>query len=292
MNENRREGPMTYLLFNPMANNSKGEQDARQWAADNGVECGFKSLLDISDMKAFFDGLKEDDEVILTGGDGTMNRFANDVYGYEFKNPVYYVKCGSGNDFYRDNEKYAENGRIDLRPFLKNLPLVTVKGIQRRFVNGIGYGIDGETCRIGDIQRATSDKPVNYSNIAIKLLLGSYKLKKATVEVDGRVSKFENVWMASTMKGRFYGGGMMVAPAQDRFNEDGTVSVVTLYKKNRLVTLMRFPSLNKGEHVLKKDWVTVQTGKKVTVSFDQPCALQIDGDVIEDVLTYTVETDV
>ena len=283
---------MTYLLLNPLANNSKGEQDARQWAAENNVECEFTSLLDIKDMKAFFDGLKEDDEVILTGGDGTINRFANDVYGYEFKNPVYYVKCGSGNDFYRDNEHLAVDGKIDIRPMMKDLPLITVKGIQRRFVNGIGYGIDGETCRIGDIQRATSDKPVNYSNIAIKLLLGSYKLKKATVEVDGRVSKFENVWMASTMKGRFYGGGMMVAPAQDRFNEDGTVSVVTLYKKNRLVTLMRFPSLNKGEHVLKKDWVTVQTGKKVTVSFDQPCALQIDGDVIEDVLTYTVETDV
>ena len=150
---------MTYLLFNPLANNSKGEQDARQWAADNAVKCEYTSLLDISDMKEFFDGLKEDDEVILTGGDGTMNRFANDVYGYEFRNPVYYVKCGSGNDFYRDNEKYAVDGRIDLRPFLKNLPLVTVRGIQRRFVNGIGYGIDGETCRIGDIQRATSDKP-------------------------------------------------------------------------------------------------------------------------------------
>ena len=283
---------MTYLLYNPLANNSKGKQDAVQWAEDNKVECEFRSLLEIPDMKGFFDSLSEGDEVILTGGDGTMNRFANDVYGYEFKNAVYYVKCGSGNDFYRDNEKYAENGRIDLRPFLKNLPLVTVKGIQRRFVNGIGYGIDGETCRIGDIQRATSDKPVSYSKIAIRLLLGSYKLKKATVYVDGKVSKFENVWMASTMKGRFYGGGMMVAPSQDRFNEEGTVSVVTLYKKNRLVTLMRFPSLNKGEHVLKKDWVTVQTGRKVTVSFDQPCALQIDGDVIEDVLTYTVETGV
>ncbi|MBR3376174.1 MAG: diacylglycerol kinase family protein [Mogibacterium sp.] len=283
---------MTYLLLNPLANNSKGEQDARQWAAENNVECEFTSLLDIKDMKAFFDGLKEDDEVILTGGDGTINRFANDVYGYELKNPVYYVKCGSGNDFYRDNEHLAVDGKIDIRPMMKNLPLITVKGIQRRFVNGIGYGIDGETCRIGDIQRATSDKPVSYSNIAIKLLLGSYKLKKATVDVDGKVSTFENVWMASTMKGRFYGGGMMVAPAQDRFKEDGTVSVVTLYKKNRLVTLMRFPSLNKGEHVLKKDWVTVQTGKKVTVSFDQPCALQIDGDVIEDVLTYTVETGV
>lgn len=281
---------MTYLLFNPLANNSKGEQDARMWASDNNAKCEFKSLLEISDMKAFFDGLGEDDDVILTGGDGTLNRFANDVYGYEFKNPVYYVKCGSGNDFYRDNEKYAKDGRIDLRPFLKDLPLVTVNGIQRRFLNGIGYGIDGETCRIGDIQRATSDKPVSYSKIAIRLLLGSYKLKKATVTVDGRTSKFENVWMASTMKGRFYGGGMMVAPAQDRFNKEGTVSVVALYKKSRLITLMRFPSLNKGEHVNKKDWVTVQTGKKVTVSFDQPCALQIDGDVIENVLTYSVET--
>ncbi len=283
---------MTYLLYNPLANNSKGEQDARQWAEGSNAEFKFTSLLDIGDMKEFFDGLNEDDEVILTGGDGTMNRFANDVYGYEFRNPVYYVKCGSGNDFYRDNEKYAADGKIDLRPFLKNLPLVTVKGIKRRFVNGIGYGIDGETCRIGDIQRATSDKPVNYSKIAIRLLLGSYKLKKATVEVDGKVSRFENVWMASTMKGRYYGGGMMVAPGQDRFNEDGTVSVVTLYKKNRLVTLMRFPTLNKGEHVRKKDWVTVQTGHKVTVTFAQPCALQIDGDVIEDVLTYTVETGV
>ena len=93
---------MTYLLYNPLANNSKGEQDARQWAADNGADCEFTSLLGIADMKAFFDGLGEGDEVILTGGDGTINRFANDVYGYEFKNAVYYVKCGSGNDFYRD----------------------------------------------------------------------------------------------------------------------------------------------------------------------------------------------
>ncbi len=45
---------MTYLLYNPLANNSKGEQDARQWAAENSTVCEYKSLLDISDMKAFF----------------------------------------------------------------------------------------------------------------------------------------------------------------------------------------------------------------------------------------------
>ena len=283
---------MIYLLMNPLANNFKGEEDARKWKEENNVDCELKNLLEIEDLKGFFDSLKEEDEVILSGGDGTLNHFANEIYGYEFKNPLYYVKCGSGNDFFRDNEKYAKDGKIDLRPFLKNLPLITVKGIKKRFLNGIGYGLDGETCRVGDIQRATSDKPVNYSNIAIKLLLGGYKLNKATVEVDGDVQKYENVWLASTMKGRFYGGGLMVAPDQDRFNEDGLVSVVTLYKKNRLGTLLRFPSLSKGEHVKKTDWVTVKTGKKATVSFEEPCALQIDGDVVEDVLTYTVETEV
>jgi diacylglycerol kinase family enzyme len=280
---------MIYLLTNPLANNSKGTEDARKWKTDNNVDCELLNLLEIKDLKGFFDGLDPEDEVILSGGDGTLNHFTNEIYGYEFKNPLYYIKCGSGNDFFRDNENYAVDGKIDLRPFLKNLPEISVNGIKRRFLNGIGYGLDGETCRVGDIQRVTSDKPVNYSSIAIKLLLGGYRLKKATVTVDGETKTYENVWLASTMKGRYYGGGLMVAPDQDRFNEEGTVSVVTLYKKNRLVTLMRFPSLNKGEHVKKKDWVTVKTGKKVTVSFDEPCALQIDGDVIENVTTYSVD---
>ncbi len=281
---------MIYLLLNPLANNSKGESDAHEWAESHDVDCKFISLLDIPDMKGFLQGLGDGDEVILTGGDGTLNRFANDVYGYEIKVPVYYAKCGSGNDFFRDNEKYVKNGRIELRPFLKDLPEITVNGIKRRFLNGIGYGLDGETCKAGDLQRETSDKPVNYTNIAIKLLLGGYRLKKATVTVDGETETYENVWLASTMKGRFYGGGLMVAPEQDRFNEDHKVSVVALYKRSRLITLMRFPSLNKGEHIKKADWVTVKRGHKVKVSFDQPCALQIDGDVIDNVTSYTVET--
>ena len=283
---------MIYLLGNPKANNNKGEQDARNWAQTQNIEYEFVSVLGL-DVKRFFDSLKPEDEVVLTGGDGTLNHFANDIYGYEFKNPVYYVKCGSGNDFYRDNKQYEENGKINLVPFLKNLPLITVNGMKRRFLNGIGYGIDGETCRVGEeIRKSDSDKPINYTKIAIGLLLGKYKLKKATVVVDGVESSFKNVWFASTMKGRYYGGGMMVAPNQERFNEEGLVSVCTIYKRSRIGTLLRFPSLNKGEHIKKKDWVTIQVGKKVTITFDQPCALQIDGEVVENVLTYSVEVGV
>lgn len=90
------------------------------------------------------------------------------------------------------------------------------------------------------------------------------------------------------MKGRYYGGGMMVAPDQNRFDEENKVTTVLVYKRSKLITLIRFPSIFEGKHVLKTDSITVLTGKNVTVTFNEPCALQIDGEVINDVTTYSV----
>jgi diacylglycerol kinase family enzyme len=38
-----------------------------------------------------------------------------------------------------------------------------------------------------------------------------------------------------------------------------------------------------------KDCVVSLKGKKIEVTFDIPCALQIDGEVVDNVTTYTVE---
>lgn len=280
---------MKYLLLNPKANNGRGKHDALEWAKCLNEEYKIVNVLEIADMKAFIQSLLPEDIIILTGGDGTINHFANDVEGLDIENDIYYVKCGSGNDFFRDRINDAdENGMIPLNKFLKNLPIINVNGISRRFINGIGYGIDGETCRIGDELREKSDKPINYTNIAIKLLLGSYKLRKARITIDGETYEYKNIWMVPTMKGRYYGGGMMVAPDQDRSDLDNKVSVVCVFKKSRLVTLMRFPSIYEGKHVLKTDWIKVYQGKKIDVEFDTPCALQIDGETIKDVIRYSV----
>ncbi len=278
---------MNYVLMNPKSNNGCGEKQAREWA-EKLSEKTVVSVLDIKDMQEFFEQLAEEDVVYLSGGDGTLNHFANDLHGYCPSNRIYYVKSGSGNDFYRDAEADAVDGVIPLNRYLENLPVVTINGVERRFLNGIGYGLDGETCYEGELLRERSDKPVNYGNIAIKLLIHGYHLHKATITVDGKVSKFEHVWLASTMKGRYYGGGMKVAPAQDRFNKEGTVSVVCLHKRNRLGTLLRFPGLFSGDHVKKSDWCHVFEGKEVKVEFEQPCAIQVDGEVIPKVTSYTV----
>ncbi len=279
---------MIYILMNSKANNGMGEQDARNWAKVLNKEPTFVDVLK-TNTKELVASLKENDEVIVCGGDGTLNHFANDVADLELKNPVFYVKCGSGNDFFRDRQEEADElGRIKLNRHLERLPIVHVNGISQRFINGIGYGLDGETCRIGEEMRKTSDKPINYSNIAIKLLLGDFKLRHATVTVDGVTKEYDNVWLVPTMKGRYYGGGLMIAPNQDRFDSEGKVSVVTLFKKSRLGTFLNFPSLSKGKHAGKR-WVDIAVGKKVEVKFDTPCALQIDGEVVDNVTCYTVE---
>ncbi len=285
------EVKMKYILMNPKANNGRGESDAREWAKSLKDEHVFVNVLTTEDMAGFVLGLNPDDEIILTGGDGTLNRFANNVSDIDVVNPVYYVKCGSGNDFFRDNAEYVdESGMIRINDFIKNLPVVTINGTRMKFINGIGYGIDGETCRVGEELRLRADnKPINYTNIALKLLMGAYKLKHARITVDGVTEEFDNVWIAATMKGRYYGGGMMVAPAQNRFDENHRVSAVCLFKRNRLLTLLNFPRLYKGTHVKKKGWIYIATGKKIEVSFTEPCALQVDGEVFKDVLSYSVE---
>ena len=280
---------MIYVLMNPKANNGEGEKDAREWAKCLNGKTTFINVLETEDMKGFLSSLNEEDEIVVSGGDGTVHHFANNAVELGLKNKMYYVKSGSGNDFYRDNKEYVDDlGRIPLNKFLENLPVVTVNGIKKRFLNGAAFGLDGETCKVGEEIRATTTKKINYTSIAIKLLLGKFKLKNATVTVDGVTKYYKHVWLATTMKGKYYGGGMKAAPSQDRFDEEGKVSFVCLHKRSRIGTLLVFPTYSKGEHEGKK-WADVITGKKIEVKFDKPCAIQIDGEVIDNVTSYTVE---
>ncbi len=282
---------MIYVLANPKSNNGRGKEDAKAWAETNlKKKYEIKSVIKL-DYKKFFDGLEKNDEVVLCGGDGTVNYFVNEIYGYEFKNPLYYAKCGSGNDFYRDVEKYEKDGKVELTQFITNLPLVTVNGIKKRFLNGIGYGIDGDTCLVGDkIRELDASATINYTAIAIGLLLkpNGFKTKKATVTVDGVTHTYENVWLSSAMYGRYYGGGMNAAPDQDRKKAKGKVTVTTFASKGRLKTFLRFPSFSGGKHE-GKTYLHHDIGKVIEVTFDEPCALQIDGDVVPNVTTYKVE---
>ncbi|MBQ8795967.1 MAG: diacylglycerol kinase family protein [Clostridia bacterium] len=281
---------MLYLLFNPLAFGGKAEGKVQE-ALENfkGAEFIKLSLIDL-DVKEIVKNAKSEDTILILGGDGTLNRFANDTADMDFPCPVFLYKSGTGNDFMKDVEDKVENNMVQINDFLKNLPTITVKGKSYRFVNGIGYGIDGMCCEVADKMRAQGKENISYAGISIKLLIHGYKCPNAKVTVDGKVYNFKKVWLASGMKGRYYGGGMNIAPNQDRTS--GLLTSAVIHNSGKLKTLLVFPKLFKGEHVKHKKIFTAIEGRKITVEFSHPMALQIDGETVLDVSSYTIKSPV
>ncbi len=276
-----------YVLFNPLAGNGTAEGGIDSLADKLGAPIEKCDITKIDSYADFFSAVGSDDSVILCGGDGTLNRFINATENVYIPCDIIYFAAGTGNDFLTDTGKSCEECPFSIKEYIQNLPVTIVNGKSYRFINNVGYGIDGYCCEVGDKLKAESTKAVNYTGIAIKGLLFHYKPTNAIVIVDGVEHSFKKVWLAPTMKGKYYGGGMMAAPEQDRKDPEGELSVMLFYGHGKIKTLMAFPSIFKGEHVKKTNMVKILRGKEITVKFDSPRTVQIDGETIVGVSEYT-----
>ena len=279
---------MVYILFNPLANSGNGEKTknrVKTILVEKLGESEDKSVIGL-DYKKFVSSLKKDDKVVLLGGDGTLMRFANDVKGLKLPCPFYLYKAGTGNDFLNDVIDEVVDNLVELNKYLENLPTIYVNDKEYLYLNGIGYGLDGTACEIADQQRAAGKDKINYSSISINLLLFKYKCPSADVTVDGVTKHYKKVWLASGMNGKYYGGGMRIAPKQNRLGDK--LTSVVWHDSGRIRTLMAFPKIFKGEHVKYTKMVDIREGKDITVEFSRPCALQIDGETILNVKKYRI----
>ena len=274
-----------YVLYNNKAGNGDAFESVKTLEIIIDDEMKYIDVTKVSDYRIFLTGLEKDDYIILAGGDGTLNCFINNIDGIDFDNEVLYFPNGTGNDFAHDLGYSKECNPFPINEYIRVLPKVTVKNKTYRFINGVGYGIDGYCCEVGDVQRKIPGKKVNYTMIAINGLLFHYKPTNAKVIVDGVTHTYKKVWLAPTMNGRFYGGGMMPTPEQKR-NSD-KLSTMIFHDAGKLKTLLIFPSLFKGEHIKHTRQVEILTGNEITVEFDRPVALQIDGETILGVSSYT-----
>ena len=272
-----------YVIYNPLAGNGNAEEDAKllQMVLDEDME--YYDMTRITNYKVFLSNLSTDDYLVIVGGDGTLNRFVNDTDGLEITKEILYFPAGSGNDFAR--ELGTDGNPVVITQYLNNLPSVEVNGRRYRFINGVGFGIDGYCCQVGDERKKTPGKKVNYAAIAVKGLLFYFAARNAKVTVDGKEYAYKKVWIAPTMHGHYYGGGMIPTPEQERASD--TLSLMLFHGAGRIRTLCVFPSIFKGEHIKHKNMVAVHTGHEITVEFDRPTPLQIDGETILDVTKYT-----
>lgn len=91
--------------------------------------------------------------------------------------------------------------------------------------------------------------------------------------------------MAPTMNGRFVGGGMMVTPMQQRLAPERELTLMLFQNGNRFQIATGFPLVFSGKHVNNKNAVFIK-GHDITVEFDEPRAVQIDGETVLGVKKY------
>lgn len=276
-----------FVLFNPYSGNHHGEEYAHKLdELMPNDELEYFSMPEVRNFKKLFKGVKHD--IIVCGGDGTLNYFVNRTRDIDYKNNVLYYETGTGNDFHNDIGNCVKIP-YHINDYIKDLPVATINNQEYAFINNVGMGLDGYCCEVGEERKREKNIAINYTSIALKGLSYDYKPCNAKVWIDGVYHEYKKVWLATTMNGRFYGGGMMMAPDQFRLNKEHKVTFIILSDVNRLETLLTFPKIFKGNH-LKNKHFDVYEGKEIKVVFDRPSAINFDGEVIINVKEYTVKT--
>ena len=283
---------MVHVLFNSFAGAHYGEAKLEEKMKEffPGEKILLSDAIAIEDKQSYISMLEADDRFVIVGGDGTLNHFVNSIEDREYPFPIYCYAAGTGNDFINDITGVGSDGLVMINDYIRELPVIEVNGKSYKFINGIGYGIDGYCCEIGDKYREKTGKAPNYTKIALKGLLYDFKTVNAKITVDGVTREYKNAWMAPTMNGRYFGGGMMITPSQDRLNAERELSIVAVHSKSRLKLLTIFPKIFKGKHVTHTDVFESFVGKDVRVEFDRPVALQIDGETVLGVTSYTARS--
>ena len=276
-----------FVFYNPLAGNGQCGEDCRMLEVILEDPITYCDMTKAETYEDTLFSMEPEDYLILCGGDGTLNRFINILAEIDLPNEVFYFPLGTGNDFARDLGSSFCSNPFPIKEYLRDLPTVTVHQKTVRFLNGVGFGIDGYCSEEGDRLRTKGVTDIDYTKIAVKGLLSRYKPTSATVTVDGAVHRYQKVWLAPTMHGRFYGGGIMPTPDQSRNSDPKKLSVMVLHDAGRLRTLMMFPSIFKGKHLKYKKYVDILSGREITVEFDRPTVLQIDGETVKHVRTYT-----
>jgi diacylglycerol kinase family enzyme len=279
------------ILYNPNSGGGKGLNIAKEIEPLMGEHnFVYQDMTAINDYNEFLNQLPVGTDIILTGGDGTLNSFINRTDCDNLKQKLYFYASGSGNDFARDIKYPKRTKPICINNYIKNLPTAKIKDKVYKFINCVGSGMDGYCCAEVERLRSLGKKRANYTFVAIKALLGAYKPCDATVTVDGVTKTYKHAWLVPTMNGRFFGGGFMSAPNQDRLNKDKKLTTVSMHSNNFFKIVIAFLRLMKGTHIKMKSMIDTIEGYEISVKLSKPAPLQLDGEVIGNVTEYTVHS--
>jgi YegS/Rv2252/BmrU family lipid kinase len=239
-------------------------------------------------QKAFHDNI---DLIAVVGGDGTLNEVSQayiDERGVPCDGPeLALIPIGTGGDFKRTCELSGELEQAVARirnatTRLIDLPIMRLvsfdgKDIVRAFINVTSFGVGGVTDKL------VNDTPKWMGGKAAFLIgsaraLAQYRNARVQVFVDGATFVDCPVFNVAIANGKYFGGGMMIAPQADP--SDGLLEVVSMGDLGIAQSLLLSSKIYKGQHVGLRD-VKCTRGKRIEAiprSDQPPVLIDMDGE--------------
>ena len=278
---------MNYILFNPLSSNGAGKKHVEiieNLLKNENKEYEIIDLVEAAKNVSFYAAkIHREDTLIIVGGDGTLHHFVNGIRSIQNNSKVYLYRGGTGNDFSRD---FPKETLIDITESIKNLPVVRVNGNEELFLNGCGFGVDGEVCSMME-NKSTKKKGLNYFKSAI-MLLKKFKRYDLEIEVDGVRHTYKNVWLTVVNHGKYFGGGMKVTPMSDR--NDRVLEACVIHSVSFWKLLLIFPLIFIGKHMwFKEVGISIIKGVHFRLNASTPQVFQTDGEVRKDVKQFEIE---
>jgi diacylglycerol kinase (ATP) len=227
------------------------------------------------------------DEVVVVGGDGTLNEVVNGLFAASHGEPppviLSVLPSGTGRDFSRSiglksfdhaletlgNGRVAaiDVGRVDYQG---------EDGVQSRyFVNAGDVGIGAETAALLNRSSKVLGGMISYFVGAARTIF-RFKGKHARIELDGEVVHDDGLAMICFANGCYHAGGMLMAP--DASLQDGKFDVLILRdvpKYKLLFSLL--PSVYFGRHISHPD-VSHYLGTSIRITAADPLLFEVDGE--------------
>ena len=241
-----------------------------------------------------------DMNIIVLGGDGTINEVINGITDFE-KVKLGVVPVGSGNDFCRGLGIKGSSAEI-LGGILEksnkgeytavDLGMVSTEEFgDRLFAISSGFGLDAIVCKTVDGSRAK--KVLNALRLGkfaygIQTVFSLFSMDtfRAGGESDMETRLYNGVIFAAVMNMRAEGGGVPMAPDADPF--DGHLSVCCAHDIAKWKTFLYLPRLLAAKHESIEGFDIFET-YRLNMVLNKPVVLHTDGEYVGEVARLEYE---
>ena len=225
----------------------------------------------VRDFKALWRQTDRKIPLIFCGSDQELSWLINCPGFLGFKNHLYFFPSAERSDLILRLDPKGRPQALRIDWLLEHLPVVSVKGRDYRFLNGISLGIDWKI-------RETENFPAELPQYCPgqKAKISSAAPVGALVTVDGISRSYKRLWLGAALSGPYLCGGMELLP-ENKQEQQGELSLLLLHSCGYLGSRLLGRELLSGKQARHPHYCSLLRGHDLSLRFKSPQELIIDG---------------